>query len=374
MGKSLTTDKFIEKALLKHNSKYSYEKAEYFGCKILINITCPIHGYFWQLPKSHLEGKGCKKCALELLSKLYVSNKEEFIEKSIKLHGNKYNYKNVTYINGHTNVDVMCEEHGVFSIQPGLHLLGHGCKYCSGHKFNTEILIEKSKEKHNYKYDYTKSEYKSFFENMIITCPIHGDFNQTPAIHLRGGGCPYCANNKSNTEIFIGKSVAIHGCKYNYSKSKYVSKYTKLCIICSKHGEFYQAPSEHLRGSGCQICKESKLETEIRVLMENNNIKYIYEEHFKWLGRQTVDFYLPEHNMAIECQGAQHFKPVEIFGGIKAYKKGIIMDNKKFNLCKENGLKLFYFSNEAVDNYIDKIFINKQELLNEILKKKMLHN
>ena len=50
---------------------------------------------------------------------------------------------------------------------------------------------------------------------------------------------------------FIKKSREVHGDKYDYSKVEYVKNHTKVCIICPKHGEFWQVPNSHLNGNGC---------------------------------------------------------------------------------------------------------------------------
>ena len=109
------------------------------------------------------------------------------------------------------------------------------------------------------------------------------------------------------TEEFIKKAKHAHGDKYDYSKVNYIDCKTKVCIICPIHGEFWQTPQYHLNGCGCQVCKESKLEISLSKFLIENSIKFDYKKQFKWLGKQHLDFYLPEYNIAIECQGKQHF-------------------------------------------------------------------
>ena len=159
-------------------------------------------------------------------------------------------------------------------------------------------------------------------------------------------------------EQFIEKAKKIHGNKYDYSKVEYVNNHTKVCIICPEHGEFWQLPSKHLSKHGCQLCNESHLEKTIRVLLDENNIKYIYQankKNFTWLNKQSLDFYLPDYNVAIECQGEQHYKPVD-FGFNNQNKAEInflkILENdlKKKKLCYKHNIKLFYFTNESLKN------------------------
>ena len=166
---------------------------------------------------------------------------------------------------------------------------------------------------------------------MLITCPIHGDFYQLPMSHIHGKGCSKCGDLSTaykqayTTEEFINKSKQIHGNKYDYSNVHYISNKYKVIIECPIHGNFLQSTDKHLNGHGCPKCVLYKLENTISLLLDNNNIKYNknYKE-FKWLINDInhsleLDFYIPEYNIAIECQGKQHFEPVEKFGGNEAY-------------------------------------------------------
>jgi len=111
-------------------------------------------------------------------------------------------------------------------------------------KKTTKEFIEEADKVHNYKYDYSKSIYTIAKEKLIITCPEHGDFLQTPDAHLRGSGCPKCKARKQSiecsltTEEFVKRAKEVHGDKYNYSKVNYINSKTNVCIICPEHGEF----------------------------------------------------------------------------------------------------------------------------------------
>ena len=185
----------------------------------------------------------------------------EFIEKARITHGDKYDYSKVEYVNNRTKVCVVCSIHGEFWQNPCHHIKGCGCPKCGGkQKSNTELFIEKAKQVHGDRYDYSKTEYKNAFTNVNIICPEHGEFWQNPSGHLRGHGCPKCKartlrmNNSSNTELFIEKAKQVHGDRYDYSKVDYVNNRTKVCIVCSEHGEFWQTPNKHLNGQGCPEC------------------------------------------------------------------------------------------------------------------------
>ena len=194
----LTTEEFIRRAREIHGDKYDYSMVEYKDHKTNVCIRCPIHGNFLQKPVKHLQGRGCPECGRISRVKNLSSNTEEFIEKAKKIHGDDYDYSLVTYI---------------------------------GNKRNVKIV-----------------------------CPKHGVFEQTPNAHLRGAGCPKCYNEKRgkgrqlDTEEFIRRAIEIHGDKYDYSKSEYVTTDKRICIICKEHGEFWQRACDHLKGHGCDKC------------------------------------------------------------------------------------------------------------------------
>ena len=72
-------------------------------------------------------------------------------------------------------------------------------------KLNTEIFIERSKNKHKDEYDYSLVEYINNKTKVKIICPEHGEFEQTMKEHFNSNGCPYCSGKKMNTELFIKK-------------------------------------------------------------------------------------------------------------------------------------------------------------------------
>ena len=123
-------------------------------------------------------------------------------------------------------------------------------------KKTKEEFIAKAKLVHGDKYDYSKVEYVGALTKVCIICPKHGEFCQEANSHLRGQGCPKCKYEKQTctTDEFIAKAKKIHGDKYDYSKVEYVNDRTKVCIICPKHGEFWQTPNHHLSGCGCPKC------------------------------------------------------------------------------------------------------------------------
>lgn len=140
-------------------------------------------------------------------------------------------------------------------------------------KFKT--LEDTFKKVHNDKYDYSLSVYINTSTKIIINCPEHGEFMQSPDLHKRGGGCPQCGNiqrgiSKAFSDSdFIERANKVHNLKYDYSLIKYKNNSSKLKIICPEHGEFEQVASYHLSGNGCTKCAKKKL---------SNNLMMSYDE------------------------------------------------------------------------------------------------
>ena len=380
MGKKLTEKDFIAKARVVHGDKYDYSKVEYINTTTKVCIICPEHGEFWQVPSSHLCGIGCPLCGIKKASLTRKASNDKFIEKAKKIHGDKYDYSKVKYENSHKKVCIICPEHGEFWQVPYGHLNGYGCNKCGCEttkkktSYNAKDFIKEAKKIHGDKYDYSKVDYMNNRTKVCIICPEHGEFWQSPYNHKTGQGCPICGRIKANkekmmtTSEWVKRAKEIHGDKYDYSKTEYKGYSKKLKIVCKKHGEFEQLSYDHLQGKGCPKCRRSKLEIEISNFLREKNIKFIeyYRPKFLSSGKShlSLDFFLPEYNAAIECQGKQHFKEDTFFD--KRKEKIRDRDRRKYNLCKYR-LRLFYYSNFKVDNYFDTVYNVKEELLKKIL-------
>ena len=408
----ITPEVFLKRSKKRHNDRYDYSKVEYKGLFKPVCIICPEHGEFWQLPRYHMNGNGCPKCfgspksntedfikkAKDIYGDLYDYSKvkytgnknkvtiicpkhgewdvtpnnflrgsrcpscygtpkytnEEFINKANVVHGYKYDYSKVDYRGNKYKVIIICPEHGEFSQGAGTHLRGAGCPACSGNeRITQESFIARSKASHTINYDYSKVNYINGVKKVCIVCPEHGEFWQSPSFHLHGGNCPKCVGGvRLTTAEFIEKAKKVHNNKYDYSKVAYKNTASKVCIICPEHGEFWQTPNNHLFGAGCPTCPQSNLEGEMRNFLLKNNIAFLQEHTFDWLRLKKklfLDFYLPDYNCAIECQGGQHFSPVDLFGGEDFFLKTLERDRLKKSLCEEHGIKIVYFSNAHID-------------------------
>lgn len=312
MARRLTQEEFIERANKIHDNKYNYSLVDYQNIFKKIKIVCPIHGMFEQLPNNHLLGYGCKECGIEERR----LTQEEFVKRSNKIHNNKYDYSLVDYVNCRTKVKIICKRCGkIFEMVPQDHLDNHGCSTC-------EHIIGSSKNRN-------------------------------------------CIGDK---ELFIKKARAVHGDKYDYFFVEYVNRKTPVKIVCPEHGEFWQKPSSHTKGYGCSRCKQSLQERIVNKWLEDNKIINEYEKYYpdlKDILPLSYDFYLPDYNLLIECNGRQHYEPVQFNG------KTIEEAKEDLKLQRHHDwLKRKY----ARDNKINLLIINYKEIDDtcEILNKKLL--
>lgn len=196
------TENFINEASRIHLNKYDYSKVNYINVRTKVTIKCPTHGFFDQLPYNHINKKhGCRLCGQERSNEKQKMTPDEFIERANKVHNNKYDYSKSDYINYGSNIEIICPkiEHGSFFQSVSNHLSGRGCMKCRDElnsfkmKDSLEEFIEKAKDKHDNKYDYSKANYINSNIKIEIVCSTHGLFWQTPKSHMQEIGCPKCA-------------------------------------------------------------------------------------------------------------------------------------------------------------------------------------
>ena len=303
-AKRSNTDEFTQKSIEIYGNIYDYTQDDYKASTEPVKIICKIHGVFEQTPSGHLSGRGCQLCGIMKMSISNRSNTEEFIQKSILVHGDLYDYSFVNYIYANKNVTIICREHGQFYQQATSHLMGCGCPICGINSMakkcssNTEKFINKSFEIHGDTYDYSNVNYVNNTKIVEIICKEHGIFKQSPAGHLAGKGCQKCAKKYSYTsEEWIDIAKKLHGDRYDYSKSVYKSSNEKLTIICKIHGEFEQVPRVHLRPNGCPNCsKQNYSALAISYLNTVSMINNIYIQH----AENGVEYKIPNTNFKVD--------------------------------------------------------------------------
>lgn len=368
MAKKLTKEQFIE-ICKRNNPELDCSDLDFINTRSMVYPKCQIHGKFEVKASSLLRGltKGCPKCDQE-------HRKQEFIQKAKKIHGDKYDYSKIEYKTNKIPVEIVCPIHGSFFQAPGDHLKGYGCSKCSGkYKPTTEEWISKVKNLYNGKYNFSKVEYIDNKTPVTVICPIHGEFYPIPNNFIKEiSGCPKCNNEAKHaryaktTEQFIVDAKKVHGDKYDYSKVNYDTKNVKVCIICPKHGEFWQTPNGHLRGAGCPKClnKNQYLLYE-KLEAEFPEEEILYEFSTEWVSPQRFDIYFPNLNIAIEYDGEQHFKPIEKFGGTIKFEETKRLDILKNNKCIENNCKLFRVKFGYSEKDFNNLVLNIKEYLKD---------
>lgn len=371
-------EQVIEMCKKIHGDKYDYSITEGVQNKLgKIKYICPIHGMREQMFHNHLQGKGCTECGKKKCGIYHKFTNDNFLEKAKKKHNlNNYDWSNFNVNNRDEKgrVEFCCKKHGKYWDWPSNFIKGYGCHICYGKEKNdNEVKEELSKLHPELDFSNTKfSEHDEKYRIKVI-CPKHGEQLINYYNLLNGQGCYHCGRettafkNTITNEEFIKRGKEIFGDEYTYEHLDMYNRDEegKVIVTCKKHGSFKITPDNFFHSVGCPICAESNLEGEMRRFLEKNKIKFESYKKFEWLGKQHIDFYLPEYDVGIECQGGQHFKPVSIFGGEDAFIKTISLDIKKRKLCKENGVKLFYYTNNKY-TFPYKVFTKKNKLLEEI--------
>lgn len=268
-----------------------------------LNFTCSIHGNFTQTLQHFRNGKFCPKCGHIRGGDKLRSSTDKFIVRSKKYHGDRYIYDKTVYVNSETPLTVTCRKHGDFITFPRNHYNGANCHKCNNESTRDRCVkdIEKFKEDgakaHNNFYTYGNvTNYVNNKTNVMVTCPIHGDFPVRPDNHIGGlAGCPLCKQSKGEKKI-----------------------------------------SDLLTSLGIPF----KVEYVIP------NTKYRY------------DFYLPDYNMLIEYDGILHFKAVDYFGGIEGLRSYQYRDIIKNRLARKHGYKLIRLNYQNF-NVLEKSLLTK---------------
>lgn len=309
----------------------------------------------------------------------------EIIKRLKLIYGDLYDYSLIKDSRTKEDVEVICGTHGIFKKRLERLLKGSGCPKCSGKTKKTfDDFVRESNIVHNGFYKYNDNNYINAHTPLKITCPIHGEFWQTPTNHLSGNGCPKCKGEKlkkifsSNSEEFIKKARIIHNDDYLYDDSNYVNNSTPIKITCKKHGTFLQLPHNHLQGKGCPVCSQSKLEAHVAKLLDENKMKYTRQWHLPWNKRYSLDFFIDDCKTGIECQGIQHFED-EHFKDV-TLEEIQKRDQYKLKSCNENGIRILYFSsiehencitndNEMINKVYDIMLNNKEKFIEKSIKR-----
>lgn len=288
----------LKEIILSKNPNLDVSKVQYEGTLNNVVLICPIHGVFKKTPNT-INSKQthkllCPHCVREM-ERQETENK--FYKKAYKKWGNFYDYSKTVIKHRQSKITVICPIHGEFKVLAHNHISNKeyvgGCPKCSElrthnnfMKEGEEKLIDFIKNKWGNLYSLDKFVYKGDKKKVALICPIHGVFEVRPQNLKHSYGCPKCARKniikmkyrgESNESVFISRARQVHGNKYDYSKVVYESQHEKVCIICPEHGEFYQAPYNHINGYGCPKCGQTYRKKKLAILQYDLNNIFIKE-------------------------------------------------------------------------------------------------
>lgn len=128
-------------------------------------------------------------------------------------------------------------------------------------KTNLFDFLEIAKITHDNYYSYDKFNYINNSTKSIITCPIHGDFEQSPEKHKAGQGCKQCGIKKAARLRTMSQEDFIERCKsfykndeFDFSKTVFVNTSSKVIVTCKYHGDILMNPQNLLKGMSCKRC------------------------------------------------------------------------------------------------------------------------
>ena len=321
---------------------------EYVGANIKIKHHCLTHDVYWNTsPSNALQGYGCSVCHTERKAVSQSKTTDQYI-----LEVKEINPDIVVvgeYINAKTPIRHCCLIHQTeWMARPDNILHGKGCPECANEnrvkcmaRTHEEYVCELKEINPNIT---VLEKYINARTPILHKCLVDGyEWRVVPDGILSGHNCPKCSHHITRTQqeyidelAIINPDIEVIG--------QYVYAITPILHKCKIDGNIWSArPNDILNGKGCPQCNESHGERQIRQLLNNHNIAYVPQKTFSECIDERMlpfDFYLPDYNMAIEYQGIQHYKPIEYFGGEKAFKKLKRHDEIKKNYCKENGILL----------------------------------
>ena len=246
--------------------------------------------------------------------------------------------------------------------------------------------IKKRLDKTTLEFTSIEGEYKGIKNCTIkVKCKICGKENTLTYHTLKQNKIQKCKTCQFNNKIdnITATANIKEKCKilnyiflgFNTDDGLYNGKNTKLILQCNKCGRIWKSTSyinfmhKIIKCVGCT--NSWKLEKEVKYVLDNNNIKYEEQKTFEWLKYKSnlyLDFFLPEHNIFIECQGRQHFIPVEAFGGIEGFELTKERDIIKLQKCLDNNIKPIYFSNRDWGILNNQTIVTNKEELIKIIK------
>lgn len=367
--------KFIEEAQKLYGDLYTFEKSVYKGDKSKIIVTHKVLGDLEITPKAFLSGSEPLKASFYRRSKKL---EEKLINEYKEKWGDKFNVIWDGFLTKRTKVKVICPIHGQSEMLFPT-FLEYGCPYCADASFygiDFTQFKKRAHEKFQDRFIYYNN-YTGWNKDITIKCKKHGDFVTTPQLHLlyTHGGCKQCAHEhialskiKNDFEEMVELANKIHSNRYQYDRDTYKGHCTKFEIYCPIHGKFEKDYYSHINlAQGCPHCQSSTMEQKMILALIKRNIEFVHQYKPSWIGGKKIDIYLPKYNVAIECQGSQHFYPSSLFGGAEGFKHQVESDKAKKELCEKHKLPLLYYSNLDIE-FPYEVWTDIDELLNFVIE------
>jgi hypothetical protein len=312
MPKKLNFEDFINQSKTHHGDKYDYSRSVYVNAKTKIEIICPSHGSFYQIPDSHKKC-GCPKCGSQLAASKQKLEKDEVIAQFIEIHGHKYDYSLVDYKNNSSLLTIICKVHGEFHLSAHKHKNGRGCQECgkserldkfkkvmsgkpSPKRLSYDDFLLRATSKHNGKYSYEPNLNFLGSKSLVsIICPEHGKFERVAEKHLIGRGCPHCKRSKqySNISLTWLKSLGIN-LIYEYRlpdwPTKKVDAYDPITnTIFQFHGDYWHGnPTRHNREDINKTCGvtfgqlyDSTIQSDEKLISMGYSLVVMWESEWK---------------------------------------------------------------------------------------------
>ena len=353
--KRLTQTQFLKKANDIAPASLDFSKSVFHDTRTKIVVTCKIHGDFKIQPSNLFQGATCRHCATTLVGNKRRVGTKELLNRITTKFGNRYEVDKNSLVKATSPIRLKCKTHGWFEGLIGNLINSSGCPQCKNAKAavirnkqlklsKTEI-IERFKNLHKDNYSYTASEPNGINSTVKIHCAKHGYFEQKVSTHLQGKGCQDCGVEQrrlnqllQQSEIYV-RLKELNGNLFIYPPNLGLELRERMPIICREHGIFYQPLRIHLDGNGCSECSQSLGARRVSHWLTEHEIAYEVEALIP-AGKKGLplraDFYVAEHNMYIEYDGEQHYKPIAFFGMDEQTSISVFNDQKERDRAKEN--------------------------------------
>lgn len=272
--KKLTREDFLKKVSDRLRGPLDLSKFEYSGSAGKGIAICPVHGEFMISANALMNRIGCNPCSRAESGRKRAMTQEEFILRAAEVHGGKYDYSRVVYINSQKHVTIVCPSHGEFSQSANAHLRGQGCKKCSNESIGDRCKLTQEEfvsrlEDLNSGYGLELVRYEGMGKAITLVCKEHGPFSaKANNVLYNRSGCPSCAReqigmrSRKSLDYYIQKSRAVHGDRFEYLGVEYKNSAAYLSVLCKDHGEFLQLANSHINGVGCVRCSKPIWDTE----------------------------------------------------------------------------------------------------------------